>query len=148
MQFSGTSSRTVVMALSYIDQLINDDECPITITRFNVHRLLVVAILVACKFYEDRYYDNQWWANVAGFSLEEINKLERKFLAYINFDINTKPERYINYVQLLLSYGVENSVLDPDDAKAILQSIIDATVQELGEAENQEEGEGNKEQQE
>lgn len=133
------------MALSYIDLLINDDECPITITRFNVHRLLVVSILVACKFYEDRYYDNQWWANVAGFSLEELNKLERKFLAYINFNINTQPERYINYVQLLLSYGVENSVLDSNDAQAILQSIIDATVREVAEAGDPEEGEGNEE---
>lgn len=77
------------MALSYIDQLSNDDECPISLTRHNVHRLLIISIMVASKFYEDIYIDNYSWSRIAGIPLEEINKLERKFLAYINFKINT-----------------------------------------------------------
>lgn len=40
MTYSYSSSRTLVMALSYIDKLNDDVNCPLTLTKFNVHRLL------------------------------------------------------------------------------------------------------------
>lgn len=86
--------------------------------------------MIASKFYEDFYIDNYSWSRIAGVPLDEVNKLERKFLAYINFGINTKIEHFLNYVQLLLSYAVENGILDRETAEAILQSIVDASVEE------------------
>lgn len=130
MQYSRATSRNIVMALSFIDQLSNDDEWPVTLTRHNVHRLLFISIMIASKFYEDFYIDNYSWSRIAGVPLDEVNKLERKFLAYINFGINTKIEHFLNYVQLLLSYAVENGILDRETAEAILQSIVDASVEE------------------
>lgn len=87
--------------------------------------------MVSSKFYEDFYIDNESWATIAGVNLQEMNRLERKFLTYIDFDINTKLDWFLNYVQLLLSYAVENSVVEPDIARDILQTIVDASVQEI-----------------
>ena len=131
MTYSKATSRNIVMSLSFIDKLSNDDNCPIILTRHNIHRLLAVSLMVASKFYEDFYIDNESWATIAGVNLQEINRLERKFLAYINFDINTKLDWFLNYVQLLLSYTVENGIVESEIAKKILQSIVDASVEEI-----------------
>jgi len=131
MTYSRSTSRNIVMSLSFIDKLSNDDNCPITLTRHNIHRLLAISLMVASKFYEDFYIDNESWATIAGVNLQEINRLESKFLAYINFDINTRLDWFLNYVQLLLSYAVENEIVESEIAKGILQSIMDASVQEI-----------------
>lgn len=135
MSYSRASSRNMVMGLSFIDKLSNDEDCPVNLTRHNVHRLLWVSIMVAAKFYEDFYLDNDSWGRIAGLTLQEINRLERKFLAYINFDINTKIDWFMNYVQLLLSYAVENNIVDAEIAQGILKSIVDATVIEVKDSE-------------
>lgn len=131
MTYSRATSRNMVMCLSYIDKLSNDQNCPIILTKHNIHRLLAISLMVASKFYEDFYIDNESWATIAGVNLQEMNRLERKFLTYIGFDINTKLDWFLNYVQLLLSYAVENSVVEPDIARDILQTIVDASVQEI-----------------
>jgi hypothetical protein len=48
--------------------------------------------MVASKFYEDFYLDNESWGRISGLDLKELNKLERKFCTYINFNINTKVD--------------------------------------------------------
>lgn len=86
--------------------------------------------MVACKFYEEQYLDNESWAQVSGISLPEINKLERKFLTYIGFSINTKIDCFLSYVQLLLSYAVEKGIVQTSIAKIILKAIMNAAVDE------------------
>jgi hypothetical protein len=40
MRFSRATSRSMLMALYYIDELANDPQCPVEISRFNIHRLV------------------------------------------------------------------------------------------------------------
>ena len=91
--------------------------------------------MVSWKFYEDFYIDNESWATIAGMSLQEINRLERKFLTYIGFEINTKLDWFLNYVHMLLSYAVEHELVEVDIAREILQVIVDVSMQEIGESE-------------
>lgn len=125
VQYSECTSHSIIMALVYIDTLVNDDECPVLISQYNAHRFLITAIMIASKFIEDRYFDNNVYSQISGFSLEEINVLERQFLSYIGFNVNTDPQLYINYVQFALSYGVQNGVLDAPLAQFILGAILD-----------------------
>ena len=90
MQYSRATARNMVMSLSYIDTLCNEENPQFKLTKYNIHRLLVVSLMVAAKFYEDFYIDNDSWATIAGVNLQELNRLESKFLSYIDFDINTK----------------------------------------------------------
>ena len=92
MTYSRATSRNMVMSLSYIDILRNEKSSKFQLSRFNVHRLLVTSLMVASKFYEDLYIDNDSWATIAGVNLQELNRLERHFLAYIDFEINTKHD--------------------------------------------------------
>jgi len=87
--------------------------------------------MISAKFYEDFYIDNDSWATIAGVNLQELNRLEKHFLVYIDFDINTKLDWFLNYVQLLLSYAVENNIVESEEARGILQSIVDVSVHEF-----------------
>lgn len=130
MTYSQATSRSLVLALSYIDKLNDDTDCPVSLNRFNIHRLLGVSIMVATKFYDEEYLSNEKWGSILGLTLDEINKLERKFLIYMNFEINTKIECFINYLQLILSFAVDKGVLDKTYGKAILKYLYSAAIAE------------------
>ena len=53
----------------------------------NVHRLLLVMLMVAVKFLDDDYYNNEAFAKIGGVSKEEINALELEFLDFLDYDI-------------------------------------------------------------
>eukprot|EP00924_Labyrinthula_sp_SR-Ha-C_P011312 augustus_masked-scaffold_36-processed-gene-0.11-mRNA-1 protein AED:0.44 eAED:0.44 QI:0/-1/0/1/-1/1/1/0/557 len=56
-------------------------------TKYNIHKLLAVCMLLAAKFCEDCIIANSYWAQVAGFSIEEINQAEEIFCEKTNFDL-------------------------------------------------------------
>lgn len=130
MTYSEASSRCMIMALSYIDKLNDDAQWPIKLSKFNVHRLVGIAIMVANKFYDESYLPNDQYGMVLGMELKEVNKLERKFLTYISFDINTKFSVFISYVQQILSYAVQNKVIEQRVGKALLDKIYAAGTME------------------
>lgn len=130
MTYSNSSSRSMVIGLSYIDKLSNDVDCPINLSRHNVHRLVWISIMVAWKFYEEQYLDNESWAQISGITLPEINKLERKFLSYIDFSINTSIDTFLSYMQLLLSFAVEKRFTEYKLAKIILKTLWEGAVEE------------------
>lgn len=43
-------------------------------------RLLVVSVMLATKYFDDRYYNNEYYARIGGIGNAEINLLERDFL--------------------------------------------------------------------
>ena len=47
--------------------------------------------MLAAKFFDDRYYNNEYYSKVGGISNAEINLLEREFLHYINFRLYVSP---------------------------------------------------------
>lgn len=65
----------------------------IEVSKFNVHWLIAVVLLIATKYFEDFYYDNKRWAEVAGLaSVDEINRLERHFLLSLNYKLFISQE--------------------------------------------------------
>ena len=60
------------MSLAYLDRITNRRENNITLTRHNVHRLILTAIMLATKFYEDIHYDNNTWSRIGGINSNEI----------------------------------------------------------------------------
>jgi hypothetical protein len=89
--------------------------------------------MVATKFYDEEYLPNDKWGTILGLTISEINKLERKFLTYMNFEINTKIECFINYLQLILSFAVDKGMLDKAFGKNILKHLYNAAVNEIKE---------------
>lgn len=73
------------------------------LTELNVHRVIITAVLLAAKFFDDAYYNNAYYAKVGGVLVSEMNGLEVDFLFRINFSLHVPPEVFHQYRTELLS---------------------------------------------
>jgi len=58
--------------------------------------------MLATKFFDDRYYNNEYYAKVGGITNAEVNLLERDFLQLINFRLYIAPLLFFRYRERLL----------------------------------------------
>ena len=90
------------MALVYIDRLIAKGG--LELTSMNVHRVLITAVLLAAKFFDDQYYNNAYFAKVGGVPCNEINTLELEMLFYIGFSLHVPTDVYEKYFMELAGH--------------------------------------------
>jgi len=68
-------------------------------------RLLLISLTVACKFSNDKYFSNTFYANIGGISASEFNQLEEEFLVnYLEFGMYIKMETYKSYYSDISNY--------------------------------------------
>lgn len=89
------------MGLIYIDRL-SHQHGRIILKSINVHRLYVVAVMISAKFYDDRFFQNVYYAKVAGISPEEFNSLEQLFLFQLNFKLLIDPLLFFKYRERII----------------------------------------------
>jgi hypothetical protein len=70
--------------------------------------VIITACVLAIKYCEDDYYANTFYAKVGGISLEEMNQLEYDFLAFCNFEMAIKQNKYNKYYDYLTQFEEEN----------------------------------------
>ena len=64
----------------------------------NWRPLMLVSLLVAQKVWDDRYLSNADFAFIYPFFVtEEINKLEKKFLELVQYNVTVKSQLYAKY---------------------------------------------------
>lgn len=51
-----------MLALIYVDRLIQQGR--FALTPLNVHRVLITAVMLAAKFFDDQYFNNLYYAKV------------------------------------------------------------------------------------
>eukprot|EP00920_Eleutheroschizon_duboscqi_P028605 GHVT01069684.1.p1 GENE.GHVT01069684.1~~GHVT01069684.1.p1 ORF type:complete len:954 (-),score=185.22 GHVT01069684.1:329-3190(-) len=90
------SNECFVLALVYIDRIMKLHE-RFTVSILNIHRLLITAVTLAAKFFDDTYYSNRHYARVGGVRTKEINALEAHFLSLIQFQLYVSAEEYDQY---------------------------------------------------
>ena len=98
-QFSGCSDQCFVLMLIYIDRLVTKKN--IALDAYNVHRLIISAILLSAKFFDDHFYFNPHFALVGGLKEREMNTLELEFLFLIEFNLYVTAEDYQTYYNTL-----------------------------------------------
>jgi len=98
---SGCDSTCYVLALIYIERLTKMHP-EISFSALSWHRLIITAITLAAKFHEDTYYSNNYYAEVGGVSLRELNMLEQLFLKMIDWKLQVSPEEYETCANLAL----------------------------------------------
>jgi hypothetical protein len=108
-KYASCSSECFILALIYIDRLIQRNN--FLLTGLNVHRVVITAVLLAAKFFDDAYYNNAYYAKVGGVLVSEMNGLEVDFLFRINFSLHVTPELFEKYRAELLSHSVGPDVL-------------------------------------
>ena len=107
-KYTRIDNSTIIMALIYIDRVCIRKG--LTLTNYNIHRLLFTSILISIKFNEDIIYDNLLYSKIGGIPLAELNKLEQEFLKRIGFSLFVSEEVYKKYYTYL--HINENSIKD------------------------------------
>lgn len=111
-KFSDCSDDTFIYALIYLDkagELCED----FNLDSFNVLRVILTCLVIACKFNNDFYYKNSYYAKIGGLKADEFNALEREFLLdYVQFSLYVSHETYNEYVQDLIGYHQDKQTTD------------------------------------
>jgi len=91
-QYSQATPETILCAVVLIRRIARNTG--LVVTNLNVHRLLVTAIMVFAKFYDDEIDSNARWARIAGVKKIEMNNLEVEFLNRCQFDLRVSQEEF------------------------------------------------------
>merc|ERR1719401_226064 len=94
------SDECFVFALVYMDR-IGKKNLSMSVCDFTVHRLLVIALMLAAKFHEDKIYVNTYYAKAGGLSLKEVNLLERVMLQELGWKMFVTTHEYKLYHRLV-----------------------------------------------
>ena len=97
--YSQMEKSTLILSLILIDRMCKKSN--IVITLYNIHRILFSSILISIKYNEDSYFDNTFYAQIAGVKLYELKMLEYKFLEYNDFNVYVKDVEYEQYEKYL-----------------------------------------------
>lgn len=109
-KFSGCSNECFVLSLIYVDRLITKDK--LRLDHLNVHRVIITAVMLSAKFFDDHYLDNAHYAAVGGVPKAEMNSLELEFLFMLEFQLHVSPDDYLRYFDALKrKLGPEGAVL-------------------------------------
>ena len=100
--YSNIEKNTLIVSLIFIDRLCKIAN--LTLTYYNIHRILFTSILLSIKYNEDNFYDNKFYSEIAGIKLKELNILEYTFTKMINFRFFINNNIFENYVQYLDNY--------------------------------------------
>lgn len=112
-KYASCSNECFILALIYIDRLIQRNN--FLLTELNVHRVVITAILLAAKFFDDAYYNNAYYAKVGGVLVLEMNGLEVDFLFRINFSLHVTPDLFSKYHAELASHSVGSGISPQPD---------------------------------
>ena len=96
-KYTKLEDSTLIIALIYTDRVLGNKN--IKLSKHNIFKILLTAILIAIKYNEDEIYDNYYFAKIFGVKITELNKLESEFLDLIGFEL------FISKKELLLYYN-------------------------------------------
>ena len=103
------SASAIVVGVVYLEKLRELDDS-VVLTVHNFRRLLLVPVMVAAKFLDDRCACNREWASITGIDLAELNRLEVDFLCQMGFSLNITREEYEWYAEELRLRAVPETV--------------------------------------
>ena len=86
---------TLICSLIYIDRLCSVGK--ITLTNFNVHRVIFTSVFLSIKYNEDEKYKIDYYAQIGGMSVQEILVLESEFVSRVDFNFYINEEEYKKY---------------------------------------------------
>eukprot|EP00826_Nyctotherus_ovalis_P022180 TRINITY_DN17273_c0_g1_i18.p1 TRINITY_DN17273_c0_g1~~TRINITY_DN17273_c0_g1_i18.p1 ORF type:complete len:187 (+),score=13.03 TRINITY_DN17273_c0_g1_i18:150-710(+) len=99
-RYANCSSACFPVAYIYMKRVLGSTG--FVLSRLNIHRLMLAAVVLAIKYVDDEYADNRMYALIGGVKLEEINRLEGCLLALLRFKLFIKQETYLEVVNRLI----------------------------------------------
>jgi len=86
------SFQSFVMAFFRLRMLNAQDN--LRITPLNAHRLLLAALMVTAKFFDDIHYNNACYSDFGGITTQELKLLEIEFLRIIDWELGLDLDLY------------------------------------------------------
>lgn len=111
-KYTNCSPSCFVLAVMYIDRLIQK-RAYIVINSLTIHRLIIVSVVIALKFWDDSFYPNSFYAKVGGLSCPEFNRLEAFFLFALNFDLSVQASDFDQYLKFLVNHVADARCTQP-----------------------------------
>eukprot|EP01062_Namystynia_karyoxenos_P082136 TRINITY_DN9193_c0_g1_i1.p1 TRINITY_DN9193_c0_g1~~TRINITY_DN9193_c0_g1_i1.p1 ORF type:complete len:255 (+),score=50.62 TRINITY_DN9193_c0_g1_i1:81-767(+) len=103
-----TSEKGLLLAAIYVRRM--REMSGLALTSFNVHRILITALVIMVKYNSDVHYCNTWYARVGGIPLAEMNQMEAAFLQAMNWECGVSIAEYSEFRQSLLAWYTANTV--------------------------------------
>ena len=98
-KYSFIEKSTLVLALIYIDRFCKLGK--IMLTYYNIHRIIFIAVLIAIKYNEDKFFQNDYYAKVSGIPIDKLKKLEYTFFCMCDFNMYISHETFDKYNKFL-----------------------------------------------
>ena len=86
---------TLIIAIIYIDTFCDMNRYILCIN--NIHRVIMASCVLSIKFNEDLSFGNDYYAKMANFSLDLLNRLEYEFYVMMNFKLLVNSDMYRKY---------------------------------------------------
>jgi hypothetical protein len=97
--YANIEKSTLIISLIFIDKLCHTAD--VTLTHYNIHRILFTAVLISIKYNEDSFFDNQYYSEIAGVKIKELKLLEYTFVSMVDFNFYVSNEIYQKYLEYL-----------------------------------------------
>ena len=95
VKYTQAESSTLIAMLIFIDRLCEYNN--FIVNSFNVFKIIFSSLIMAIKYNEDLYYDNNYYAKVGGLTLKEFNYLEIYYLRLIDFKLYISDDVFETY---------------------------------------------------
>eukprot|EP00960_Hanusia_phi_P069867 767180-Hanusia_phi.AAC.2 len=125
--FGGCSTCCFVLGVLYLERLASSDATYL-LNSYNMHRLVLTAVMVATKFVDDFYFSNSYWSKVGGIQIEELNGLELEFLFLSGFSLHVQRAEYDEAVIQLQQRSRDDDSSSVEEKFDMLRINADVTV--------------------
>ena len=107
-KFSKFDNSNIILAYIYIKRLTSKKN--FYLSQFNVHRIILISILLALKYNSDIQYTNKYFSLIGGIPLDNINKIEYEFCNFIDFNFYVSENEF----DIMKEMFVNNKILLKD----------------------------------
>ena len=90
---------TYIALMIYLDKAAES----IHLTGYNIHRIILAAMVAAIKYTCDLTNNNAYYAKVGGISVDEMNLVETSFLVLLDYNLYISSEEYEKYSSFIRS---------------------------------------------
>ena len=104
-RYSQIEKSTLIIILIYIDRVCITSG--IILNPHNIHRIILGCLILAIKYNEDVYYNNEYYAKIGGIPLDEFNNLEYKSFELIEQNLFISDDIFEKYLAYIIHYDDE-----------------------------------------
>ncbi|GAM17905.1 hypothetical protein SAMD00019534_010800 [Acytostelium subglobosum LB1] len=108
VQYSPGSKSCFIAALIYMDRMVL--ETGFILSSYNIHRVILTALLIATKYLDDIFYDNEYYSRLGGINIKEMNQLELDLLNVLGFAASCPQHQFDQYLLAIESSRLRSLV--------------------------------------